>query len=264
MSGPGGFLDRLAVRQVSPSIGVRARVPSRFADGSRPALVEEEAVPLARSDSAPEMSPVAEPRSPDRAGPNGARAARRSGPAGPIRSLALPERSAEPRTRDGHASEPGRAVIAPVATHSPAARERSRETGSERGERGAQRMADPAEPATPAPALPAPPRAEPEPNSPQRLVAIADDSASPPRVRSDLLVEVAREVPAVPSVPQAAAPIAGRRDQGPPDVTVSIGRIEVRAITDAPATPAPLPAVQQRPTLSLEEYLERRHGAARR
>jgi hypothetical protein len=44
----------------------------------------------------------------------------------------------------------------------------------------------------------------------------------------------------------------------PPVVTVTIGRVEVRAIVPPPAPERP--KADARKALSLEEYLERRHG----
>jgi hypothetical protein len=49
--------------------------------------------------------------------------------------------------------------------------------------------------------------------------------------------------------------------QQPPTITVSIGRIEVRAAQ--PPLQAPAPRVERRKGLSLDEYLAQRNGSSR-
>jgi hypothetical protein len=248
MIGHGDFLDRLALRQVTPSIGVRPRLPSRFAHAGPLGLVEEDAVQPAPRASIPESSTVGEPRS--------VPIARADGPSRTIRSITRPVPAVEAGTHEAHAPEPGRAAVVSAARPAPAAPEPSRE-------RNAERVVGPAEPPLPvkAVAVATPPDVEPSP--PERLVPLTEETQTAGRGRSDLLVDIRREVLAVPVVPERTTPTAGRRNEGPRDVTVSIGRIEVRAITDSvPAAPPPLPGAERRPTLSLDEYLERRHGAA--
>jgi hypothetical protein len=44
-----------------------------------------------------------------------------------------------------------------------------------------------------------------------------------------------------------------------PTIKITIGRVDVRAVMPAAATPHPAPA-QRRPALSLDDYLKRREG----
>ncbi|MCL4798474.1 MAG: hypothetical protein KJ025_02745 [Burkholderiales bacterium] len=71
-------------------------------------------------------------------------------------------------------------------------------------------------------------------------------------------------MPAAAEAPRSAPPLPAVEPQAivEPVVNVTIGRVEVRAVM------APLPARERRKpatpkALSLEEYLERRHGARR-
>lgn len=68
-------------------------------------------------------------------------------------------------------------------------------------------------------------------------------------------VSAMRETPIIPVAPAAAA--GQRGAPAPPEITVTIGAVELQA---APLAPAPAPAVPARrePRLSLDEYLQRR------
>jgi hypothetical protein len=56
--------------------------------------------------------------------------------------------------------------------------------------------------------------------------------------------------------PSPSRPVAAAAAQPAPQVTVTIGRVEIRAA--APAVQAPLPAANNRPPLSLDTYLRQR------
>jgi len=61
--------------------------------------------------------------------------------------------------------------------------------------------------------------------------------------------------------PLPAAPAASPAAQDAPEVTVTIGTIELRAAPAAPPAPTPVPAAtpeRRGPRLSLDEYLQRR------
>jgi len=250
MIGRGDFLDRLAIRQVSPSVGLQPRLPSRFADRGSSGLVEEGGLAAAPRPADVQGGPMNEPMSAARGRPEDLSVG--------ISPLA-PVRVAEPHTGDAPAPEVappaslGDAALPPTPAPAEPPRPRRSEEGAHRLESAIVAIPD----ATHAP---------PEPvRAPERLAPVAEAAPAAGHERSDLLVAPRREVPAVPAVPQPAAPHSGRMDQGPPEVTVSIGRIEVRAIADAaPTAPPRLRPAERRPTLSLDEYLERRHGTGRR
>jgi hypothetical protein len=98
------------------------------------------------------------------------------------------------------------------------------------------------------------------------MEATADENA--PEAPYLPLVQVAPPSPSHGTrVTQATQPVERirRLDADPPVVTVTIGRLEVRAVAASTLAPAPASA---RPTasktLSLEDYLEQRHGAVQR
>jgi hypothetical protein len=170
--------------------------------------------------------------------------------------------------------EPGSPTTSPVPQRGPAPARR-RKT--------AQGRAAPAEPPTsravPSPrvssAPPSPVEGEPESSAahdhetPPALDAPLSRPAARPaeRARSTTVPALSPERAAVvvqPAARRAAElsvpqPRPARRE--PPPVRVSIGRIEVRAVTPPAAPPRPAP---QRPTpLSLDEYLELRRSGRR-
>ena len=57
---------------------------------------------------------------------------------------------------------------------------------------------------------------------------------------------------------RAAAQLPESHDA--PTIKVTIGRIEVRAVTPTPTPPAPVKAQRSQPTLSLDDYLKQRNG----
>jgi hypothetical protein len=90
-------------------------------------------------------------------------------------------------------------------------------------------------------------------------VGTSQTAAEPPRDREPLLpLALAPVAPiqpaAAPPRTDATLPAGAAAAPAPPTVRVTIGRIEVRAVT-LPAPVTPRPAVP--PALSLEEYLRR-------
>ena len=120
-------------------------------------------------------------------------------------------------------------------------------------------------PATPAPA--APPqdreRAEPEaaaPPAPARAPRALDGPPQAARL-APVALAVARVRPEPASAAWRDAPgEPARAAEKDPVVVVSIGRIEVRAATPAPAPP-PVASPRRPPAPSLEEYLQPRRGS---
>lgn len=90
-----------------------------------------------------------------------------------------------------------------------------------------------------------------------RSLASALESEAPARSRP------VANGPGETAVRQPAMAQADGANAAPPIVQVTIGRIEVRAVTPS-APPAPrAPARPQGPALSLDEYLRRRNGGGR-
>jgi hypothetical protein len=75
--------------------------------------------------------------------------------------------------------------------------------------------------------------------------------------RDELDLSPARQPALRPVALQAATPAATPAAEPAPDVHVTIGRIEVRAV---PAPPAPAAVERRPPVMTLEEYLRRRAG----
>jgi hypothetical protein len=139
--------------------------------------------------------------------------------------------------------------------------------------RGGRRLVSPDSPA----GQPATPTtlAESQPEAAAPLVAL-DRRATPQQGEATSAADPrsARTPPAGPGQmwPQAAAqrewaaspeqPLVAREQPAPPTIHVSIGRIEVRAVT-APAPQQQRPAAPAPPKLSLDEYLRAQNGAKR-
>lgn len=99
--------------------------------------------------------------------------------------------------------------------------------------------------ALPPPAAPAAPMAAPLLRPPPAPVV-----RRPERPAQAAAPSAPRRMPSAPSRPSTTA-------EAPPPVQVTIGRIEVRAVA---AAPAPAPSRRAAPRLSLEQYLQDRHG----
>jgi len=239
------FLGRLAARQVGAISGVAPRLQSRF----EPATIEDGlAVP----------EPSARPEHEEKHGPTSNRPAaapaRQQAPAlrppVPVRTSA-PEPAAtragdDRRPREPSKSTRGRSSRTPGKPAEPPRLDRS---PAPDGQRGASRRAEPARP----------------------------DPGTPSAIQVARLEEVEQRPPPPSHVPQRAEPLVPvpeprplpvplasreprRRAEEPAIVKVTIGRVEVRAVTP-PVAPPRRAAVRTAP--SLEEYLERRHGVTR-
>lgn len=239
----GGVLQRLAQRALPRSGGVRPRLAGRYEAAA--AGPEFQPVPLA----VPALSAPFEPPAPDRmqrpAGhePHVAKSPA-SAPAPETSPVYVPHRPAEARPSVEAAVAPGRVRSAP----------------SFPGEVQAERIVDPSE-AQPLSArhtsLLAPANYAMEPDA-------RPGSAAPESARIGLLLPELRAMAS--DLATAAEPVAhvlpGRREDGaqPPDVHISIGRIEVRADRPEPRKPQRAPTRPRARPMSLEDYLAKGRG----
>ena len=90
----------------------------------------------------------------------------------------------------------------------------------------------------------------------------ADDESLFAHPRRDSASDVPATRPASVRLTRSEQRAAAQPAREDVTVTVTIGRLEVRGTPEA-RSPKSLPVVPSRPGLSLEDYLERRHGAAR-
>jgi hypothetical protein len=240
------YLGRLARRQVQAAVaGLTPRLPPRFVATQGLDAADLPAPPAATAAREPaddRIAPAGPAEPPDRQAPFSARA-------GPTGDMAL-ERIARIERPD----------------HAAPAVEAERGTPGAAVIRGA--MAGPqVQPSLASPGLPAGiQRSSPTAGSPRRAVLHpltarptehGGQSAPELPLPAERLVRETRTLPAV--VP--------RRDErlGPSVVNLSIDRVEVRVVsTPTAAAPAPVARARRKPALSLEDYLSRRHGAARR
>lgn len=237
------FLTRLVERQFGAAGGVAPRLPSRFA-ALTPPEIERESAPAPAPSVPPERAPqpnvvlrATDVEAPPKLVPLGG---------------ADPPAAAAPR--------PPRTP--PVVTREPAWPAEHRDAEVERS-------------------LPRPTVTAPQITSGQQTVdhaasarIVVIDQQSLPAAKGSDASSAVRAAPAVlPAILAPPSPLVPRRGAAPrlevppptsnaPVVNVTIGRVEVRAVV------APPPARERRKTaapkaLSLEEYLERRHGARR-
>jgi hypothetical protein len=231
------FLTRLAERQMSDAPGVAPRLPPRFAP-AEPAPPAVEALPQPRPLVV--ASPVASLLEPAAVHPVEPRA---DSPAAVEQPPSTAERRAReiPLPPDRAATSAEQAVVLtpdgrPASIDEPLVAERRT-------------------PPPPSDHLPREPRAE---------------RRDEMRATSDLVPPSPRHPIPEPTVlvrrPPAVMPATRRRSERveptpvsaePPVVTVTIGRVEVRAIVPPPAPERPKADVRK--ALSLEDYLERRH-----
>lgn len=265
------FLTSVARRQVEPGSGIRPRSPSRFAPPA--ARVEP---PVSDATDLVEMPVEAvAPRPPSAAmaatapeALSGGRASETWRVSDASRSAAGPDGSdrgfgrGRPRRPSGpERGEPLVALSPTAAGVPPAPSGRGRDA-----------------PTAPSRAVEVRPRQAPE-GGPDRPL---DGRPRSPTDDRDSTVHASERLArsheplvaaAMPSVAVAAhdisrlGPVESLRPAGPepPVVTVTIGRVEVRALVAPPAEAAKPAARPSAPaTVSLEDYLERRHGAAPR
>jgi hypothetical protein len=231
------FLTRLAERQISDAPGVTPRVPSRFAPAEpAPPAVE----PLPQPQPLVVASPIAsvlERAAVGRVEPHADSPAPAEAPPSTAERRAIEIPVPPDRT-----ATPAKQAVVPAPTRRPAPID--------------ERFV--ADRRTPPPGndLPREPRAEP------RDGIRATSNLVPPSPRHPI-----PEPTVLVRRPPAVMPPTGHRSEReeptplraePPVVTVTIGRVEVRAIVPPPAPERP--KADARKALSLEEYLERRHG----
>jgi hypothetical protein len=240
------FLGRLAERQLAATPGVLPRVPPRFAPSAPTALSANLAPPLA-------APPVQPPASGTDASHTIVKELRvEQAPASPL----VPARPARPRESEQPAS-----VESNVVPKHRAAADRRQEATAPPPVRRTEIIER---------FVPARPRVEAAASSEPAARVVVDRRPEPAEThrRADARVPVMpsplvppkADSPAMPPSAPAEARPADRDDS--PVVKVTIGRVEVRAV----APPAPVRerrAAPARPRMSLEEYLERRHGGRR-
>jgi hypothetical protein len=251
------FLSHLAARSAAPELALRPRPVSRFEPAPGRALEQRPAV----------FEQTDEEREPDAPQPGRSPRSRLLSP--PVPSGRL---RAEPDEVSPAAGPSGRAAS---ARRSPAAVEARPSAPAPSEPRPARRLPSGEETESDL----APPkrrRHEPEPEPERRAEqAPAPEEAPRPRERV-VVVERVRSVAASAAVESPVPPSAPPRifpellaDRPPvhtepepePDVHVTIGRIEVRAVPAAPS--APVVGERRPPVMTLEEYLRRRSEGTR-
>jgi hypothetical protein len=269
------FIARLAGRQLDPTMAIRPNVAALFA----PAAYQE--VPATASDGTAAAILAITDRGTDRtSAATGDRPAHTARDAvSSTRPSGMPPHRVASGTRPEPLEQAGppahRLPLAPPAaaergTGAPAARRWTEPAGVV--EIGF--LAPPAPDGRRFPLLPAAPSARPSSGSEAGAARPAPPRSSgaapapPPGLDADRAavgptIGSARLVtgrwPVTPAGP--AQPSAPAVREEPPNVTVTIGRIEVRT-TPVPQTP-PRQHPDRRPALSLGDYLDRRHGSSR-
>jgi len=261
------FLTNVARRQVEPGTGVRPRWPSGFAIP----------VPPARDGLDPIETPseAIAPHQPAERVPLPAA----TGWAAP-RPAVYVGRAPGPRESDRYASTLDRGSRGPMTQRSPVERRSSdvRIVPAVRNPASVESGRRQDSPVMPSGAIASSPDRGRERVRGSGLEATVDQGAPADKpAATDVNRPAAagpRLVPAGPSsaVVTAAASSLGpvealrRAPSGLPNVTVTIGRVEVRAVT-APAAPAATPVAggaARSTAISLDDYLEHRHGATSR
>jgi hypothetical protein len=225
------FLGRLAARQIAPGRGLRPRSVSRFAAPESEVAADAPSLLVAPAPAAKPPSAAANAQStapmPEQADLQAAH-----GSADAIEPRGL---HSEPRAPDpGSRTEPPQRPLPAGETDT------TDIEGSGNGRSGAVAVA--AHAAAPAPGRPR----HPSPLVPREIVRARETTTQHTAV-------AARS--AVATVPAAA------ETADEPVVRITIGRIEVRAAAPAPAREKRHPARPK--TMSLDEYLDRRHGPRR-
>lgn len=165
---------------------------------------------------------------------------------------ASPVPSEDSGAAEGEAPRPGRVPPSPLVTRdrSEASSPGDRSEAAPAGSRGGAVTAPPGDPGLgPAPAARTRPPGGGDPGSERTDQQTA--AASPP-ARLIRPVEVAQAPPRRAEEPRPS------REAGPPPVRVTIGRVDVRAVSPGPPRPVRR-AEPRRPALSLDDYLERRN-----
>ena len=234
-----GFFERLARRQVEPITLVRPRRLSRFADMEPAALPNPDVC-------ASELLP---------APPTTKRV---TGVAAPDRQNAAP---ADGKTRETPMPAAGSQDAGPgqTAKKAPALEPASRDTRAESASERARSLPSAAQPSSVKTPL-AGYRRSTSPkgqtrDTPSRLVPPAHTPGSSPSL------PLARASTRATANPRTAERVSRTHDVEPV-VHVTIGRVEVRAVVEQQPAREKRPAPRPK-TLSLDEYLERRHGAKR-
>jgi hypothetical protein len=101
------------------------------------------------------------------------------------------------------------------------------------------------------------------PSEPTRTPVVAVQAAPLQRLESTLEAPVPEAHGGTPTAPAAERRASHAAPPSAPTISVTIGRVDVRAIADAPPLAAPRPRVAP-PSLTLDEYLRRRDAGGRR
>lgn len=237
----GGVLQRLAQRALGAQPRVRPRLAGRYEGGSEPIESHVEAIvpPRAMLSASPDQQ--TQPSAP------------RASEATPTERLVPPARALD-ETVPLDATPPARrqvnrksgkvpqvSIPALVASSNPAMREI--------GSRDVATVEIDAEPQTPVN------RDLPFPARPKPADEPFPDSST--RAQEGLLLPELREVPGESARTPALPAFPPPDREPPPDVHISIGRIEVRADRPEPRRPPPPPTRPRPKLMSLEEYLAR-------
>jgi hypothetical protein len=184
-----------------------------------------------------------------------------------------PTAPAEGRRHVPSARDAGEEPRAPADVVQPTAG-RTERPAVARGESVRPAPPDPAEPVPQAPPLPRPSREEPGQvlgRVVEHLITERTTSRRTTPTPQPASPGVAASVPtpATPPAPAAAlapaaptADVRGAEPQPEPVISISIGRVEVRATTASPQPPGAAPARERR-VMSLDDYLERRARGGR-
>jgi hypothetical protein len=263
---PEKYRRRPAITLPDTTVPDETREPegSRVLPDPREAPPPESPAELVENPTGPSEPPIDLDESPTGSSRSGARPAERPGTErGETEVAVSPRRRGTPGVKE-HAAPPADATVpdrrarpgrprptAPDHPTSQAAGDEGRDLTIGREER--ERTPEPAADARGLPLA--------EPASSGR----AEPSSGPPRrpVPDTPLVPVSGRPRATPAAEFVGAPHKreGTQEASSPTVRITIGRVEVRAVTPEPAQP--LPAARPEPALSLEDYLRQRDGGRR-
>ena len=224
-------------------------------DRLRPARAERRAAPVDALSEAAAPAPAARaPAAPERStgslGEGEARLVAARAPAEAAR--ARPTAAAPPAVRDTPVPVPPRKPVAEPLSREPAELQ-PKPAAARRRMAPVDRPKPPSPTASAGPAvpgLPAPPFSTPRPILPE------------PRPGAGAAAEAAGLLPRRADGPRPAAIGRPGRAPAPPDVHITIGRVEIRAVAAAPPARKPAPTATP-PVESLADYLARRDGARR-
>jgi hypothetical protein len=287
-------------RQGTGLLAARPSLPMRHADPARDAASEGEVTaPPVHPRSQPLRPPAVNPAAPDRQAPeaepttqptDGFELPHPAGPTppaiapsavvrpGPIAAIQVPDRSSIKAEPDSHpAPRPAtRDPIRPAAKERPDAPSVTAIPSTPVDWRESRpKEIQPLAQSTQVKAKPEPPTSAPDTKPeistirPNRAQSATPPATAMPSLVAHRPLQDTRGI-RPPIVPRPAARNGGAKDEGAspassspkPQIEVSIGKVEVRAVF--PEQPARrTPQARPRPTVSLDDYLNRRHGGKR-